>query len=253
METSKPGESMRCVDPAVFNDDYLYFYAERLNDSHSDAETELVWRVLDLMPGMRVLDLACRHGRLANRLAARGCQVTGLDATPLFLDLARRDAKRFGVSVEYMHGDMRDLPWAGEFDRVINWFTAYGYFDDTDNRRVLTEVAKVLKPGGRAAFELNNRDALVRAFLPTTTAQRGDDLMVDRRHFDAKTGRINTERVVLRGGEVRRTAYAVRLFAYTELSDWLYAAGFTEVHGYGDAGGQLALDSRRMIVTALRE
>jgi cyclopropane fatty-acyl-phospholipid synthase-like methyltransferase len=33
--------------------------------------TELIWRLLELEPGMEVLDLACGHGRIANVLAAR--------------------------------------------------------------------------------------------------------------------------------------------------------------------------------------
>src|SRR5262245_54230170 len=123
---------------SVFDEDYLYFYeATRVTDERSDAETELICRLLDLEPGMRVLDLACGHGRISNRLAARGFEVTGLDATPMFLDLARRDAQARGVSVEYVEGDMREIPWADRFDRVINWFTAFGYFDDAGNREVL--------------------------------------------------------------------------------------------------------------------
>jgi cyclopropane fatty-acyl-phospholipid synthase-like methyltransferase len=75
----------------VFDKDYLYFYGPHL-EAVSDAQTETVWRLLKLEPGMEVLDLACGHGRIANRLAQRGVQVTGLDATPLFLEQARRDA-----------------------------------------------------------------------------------------------------------------------------------------------------------------
>ena len=86
----------------LFDQDYLYFYGELLSDERSEAETELLWRLLELEPGMEVLDLACGHGRIANRLAARGCRVTGLDATPLFLDQARRDATDRGVAVEYV-------------------------------------------------------------------------------------------------------------------------------------------------------
>jgi cyclopropane fatty-acyl-phospholipid synthase-like methyltransferase len=74
---------------------------------------ELTWRLLDLRPGMRVLDLACGHGALANRLAARGCQVTGLDSSAVFLDRARADAAAAGVSAEDVAGDMRQIPWAG--------------------------------------------------------------------------------------------------------------------------------------------
>ena len=79
---------------------------------------------------MNVLDLACGHGDLANRLAAHGCRVTGLDSSAVFLARARADAAASGVSVNYVAGDMGQIPWTGRFDRVLNWSTAFGYFDD---------------------------------------------------------------------------------------------------------------------------
>src|SRR5829696_7674972 len=162
MAASEPGFDAE----EVFDEDYLYFYEPVLTAERSDAETELTWRLLDLQPGMRVLDLACGHGRIANRLAARGCQVTGLDATPMFLELARRDAAERGLAVEYVEGDMRQLPWTGHFDRVVNWFTAFGYFDDAGNRQVLGEIARALELGGRVVLDLMNRDWLMREFQP---------------------------------------------------------------------------------------
>lgn len=68
----------------VFDDDYLYFYGPRL-ENVADGDADAIWRLLALDPGMEVLDLACGHGRIANRLATRGARVTGLDATPFFL------------------------------------------------------------------------------------------------------------------------------------------------------------------------
>src|SRR5262252_4438729 len=109
------------VEPAfdgVFDADYLYFYAGMLTDERSDADADLIGRLLDLEPGMTVLDLACGHGRISGRLAGRGCVVTGLDAVSEFLDVARRDADARGVTVEYVRGDMRRLPWTAQFDRV---------------------------------------------------------------------------------------------------------------------------------------
>ncbi|MFD0852597.1 class I SAM-dependent methyltransferase, partial [Actinomadura adrarensis] len=87
-----------------FGDDYLYFFGEMLG-SHPDAEADLIWRLLDLEPGMDVLDLACGFGRIANELAGRGCQVTGLDAVSLLLARARGDAAERGVPVTYVQGD----------------------------------------------------------------------------------------------------------------------------------------------------
>ncbi|MEV5747456.1 methyltransferase domain-containing protein [Actinoallomurus sp. NPDC052308] len=233
----------------LFDDDYLHFFAEPLDD-RADAETDLIWRLLDLEPGMEVLDLACGHGRIANRLAERGCRVTGLDATPAFLERARQDAEARRAPVAYVEGDMRSLPWERRFDRVVNWFTAFGYFDDEDNRRVLTEAARVLAPGGRFAVELNNRDWIIRNFQPASVIERDGDLMIDQRTLDPLTGRAVTERTVVRQGRVRRIPFFVRMFTFTELRDWLLAVGFRTVTGHGDEGGPLTPDSRRMIVVA---
>ena len=237
----------------LFDSDYLYFYESVLSDDRSDAEAEVIWRLLDLQPGMRVLDLACGHGRIANRLAERGCQVTGIDATPLFLERARRDAASRNVTVDYVAGDMRSLPWSHQFDRVVNWFTAYGYFDDAGNRQVLAEIAEALVPGGVVGFDLMHRDWLIREFQPDrVAAERDGDLMIDRTRLDPLTSRAYTERLVLRGGRTRRVRFFVRLFTFTELRDWLTAAGFTAVHGYGDDAAPLTPASRRLIVTGER-
>jgi ubiquinone/menaquinone biosynthesis C-methylase UbiE len=233
----------------MFDEDYLYFYAGPL-DARGDAEAGLIWRLLEAEPGMEVLDLACGHGRIANALAARGCRVTGLDATPLFLDRARHDAAARGVTVTYVEGDMRDLPWTDRFDRVINWFSSFGYFDDAGNRRVLAEVARVLKPGGRFALEMNNRDWVIRQFQPASVDERDGNLLIDRRRFEPLTGRMVTERTVVRDGRVRHVPYFVRMLTFTELRDWLLDAGFTSVAGYSQDGGLLAQDSRRMITVA---
>jgi SAM-dependent methyltransferase len=91
----------------------------------------------------------------------------------IFLRRARADAADRAVSVDYVLGDMRELPWQGRFDRVVSWFTAFGYFDDAQNRQVLAEIARVLKPGGRLGIELNNYPALMRGYLPSVVTEYG--------------------------------------------------------------------------------
>ncbi len=234
----------------VFGADYLFFHAERLGPVASDAEAELAARTAALEPGDEVLDLACGHGRIANRLAARGCRVTGLDAVPLFLDQARADADALGVKVEYLQGDMRELPWTEHFDAVVNWFTAFGYFDDDGNRAVLAEVARALRPGGRFALELNHFPWLMRNFLPTTTVERDGDLLVDRNEFDPLTSRVTVRRTTVRDGRRRDTGFSVRMLTFPELRSWLLVAGFREVTGFGADGGPLTAASPRLIAVA---
>lgn len=250
----------------MYDEDYLYFFAAPPGLSEfaahgpvipgagvpAEAAAELAWRLLELRPGMSVLDLACGHGELANRLAARGCQVTGLDSSAVFLDRACADAAAAGVSVKYVAGDMRQLPWAGLFDRVISWSTAFGYFDDTANRAVLDGIVRVLRPGGRLAMDLDNLPRFLASYSPSrVVAARGNgDMLVDRYHLDALAGRFEAERTVIRSGRTRRVNFVKRLFGFPELRDWLLAAGFTTVAGYGEDALPLTADHQRMVIVA---
>jgi SAM-dependent methyltransferase len=250
----------------MYDEDYLYFFAAPGDlsvfaahgpvvpgtGSSGAAVAELVWRLLDLRPGLSVLDLACGHGELANRLAARGCQVTGLDSSVVFLDRARADAAAAGVSVEYVAGDMRQIPWTGRFDRVINWSTAFGYFSDTTNRAVLDGIVRVLRPGGQLAMDLDNLTTFLASYCPSrvVAARENGDMLVDRYHLDALTSRFEAERTIIRGGRTRRVNFVKRLFGFPELREWLLAAGFTAVSGYGEDGRPLAADHQRMVVVA---
>src|SRR5918994_1203808 len=136
---------MEHVPANVFGEDYLYFYEEWLDDELSDAQAELIWDLLGLSEGDEVLDVPCGHGRIANRLAGRGARVTGVDADTFFLEHARTDAAARGVEVDYVQGDMRELPWSERFDAALNWFTSFGYFDDEGNRAWLGTVHRTLK------------------------------------------------------------------------------------------------------------
>ena len=234
----------------LFDEDYLHFYAGRLADDTSDEETSTVWNLLALGDGAEVLDLACGQGRIANRLAGIGAWVTGLDATPLFLDIGRADARRRGVTVEYVHGDMRSIPWTGRFDAVVNWFTAYGYFDDAQNRAVLTQVRQALRPGGRFLVELIHRDGLLAHWVPATVTEIDDGILIDQREFDPLTGRANARRTIIRHGRARHSSFFTRLFSFTELRDWLHDAGFHTVEGYAGDGTPLTATARRMILVA---
>jgi SAM-dependent methyltransferase len=251
---------------AMYDDDYLYFFAAPPGfsvvaahgpavpgaDVPGEAAADLVWRLLELRPGMDVLDLACGHGDLANRLAARGCRVTGLDSSAVFLDRARADAAAGGISVDYVAGDMRQLPWTDRFDRVINWSTAFGYFDDTTNRAVLDGIAGSLRPGGRLAMDLDNLTRFLASYTPSrvVAARANGDMLVDRYHLDALTGRFEAERTAIREGRARRMRFVKRLFGFPELRDWLLAAGFAEVSGFGEDAQPLTADHKRMVVTA---
>ena len=200
----------------------------------------------------------CRAGSGASPSGSRcaGCRVTGLDASPLFLDRARQDAAAAGVDVSFIQGDMRDLPWTQRFDRLVNWFGSFGFFDDDTNRRVLAGFRRALRPGGRLLIDHLHLPGFVRVMRPgsqpfmNVAGERGDDFMIYRQRFNPLSGRIDAERLVMRDGRVSRHPFSVRPAFFPELRDWLLQAGFARVEAYGDAGGPLTMESLKIIVVA---
>ena len=77
---------------AVFHpENYLYFYEDTLTEERTLKEVDFLVRELALDSPKRILDLACGHGRHANRLAERGHSVVGLDRGRRFLEIAEED------------------------------------------------------------------------------------------------------------------------------------------------------------------
>lgn len=248
---------MSGVGPEVFGEDYLHFYAPLLTEEHNDREVDRILQLLDLPPGARVLDLPCGHGRIANRLAARGLRVTGVDNDEFFLARAREDAATRGVDVDYRAGDMRDPPVEPGFDAALNWFSSFGYFEDDDeNRRCLQALHDALKPGGRLLMEMHDRDALVARIAaagePVFVVETGDDLLIDRAGFDPVSGRSRTERLTVRDGKLRRTSFSVRMPTFPELRAWLRSAGFEDAIALDERGEPFASGARRLVVVATR-
>ena len=64
-----------------------------------------------LRPGMRVLDVATGEGRNAVWMARQGCEVVGIDISPLAIDKARRLAAEAGVQVAFQVADVRQWRW----------------------------------------------------------------------------------------------------------------------------------------------
>jgi len=237
------------VGPEIFDEDYLWFM-EPVLEPRSDDEVALILRLLGLPPGAEVLDAPCGHGRIANRVSSLGYRVVGLDATPLFLDVARSA----GSAVEYVEGDLRAMPFEGRFDAAINWFSSFGYFDDEGNQAVLQGFRRALKPGGKLLIEQASRDFLL-ANLPASgqavwLGERGDDLLIDKVSYDPAAGRSTTERIVVRDGKVRRMHFSLAQPTASELARMLREAGFDDVRALNENGDEFTTRSRRLLMLA---
>lgn len=230
-------------------DDYLYFYEDTLRDEDTPGQVDFLIRELGMREPMRVVDLGCGHGRHANELAARGHEVVGVDLVQKFVDIAGEEAQRRGVSAQYVTGDIRSLPWKEEFDRAICLFDVLGFFRDDENVGVLASAASALRPGGMLCVDVRNRDWMVRNILPVTVLEKGDDLMIDRHHFDTSTGRLVDQRLIVRDGVVKRRPFSIRLYTSSELCLLFEVVGLRVVGAFGSyAGAPISMQSNRMLI-----
>jgi SAM-dependent methyltransferase len=98
--------------------------------------------------GDDVVDVACGTGNAALLAAARGARVIGIDIAPRLLAVARDRAATLGVVVDLREGDLAALPVGDDAaDAVISVF---GVIFAQDPSAALREIARILRPGGRA-------------------------------------------------------------------------------------------------------
>jgi len=97
--------------------------------------------------GDRVLDVACGEGRNSVWLASLGCEVTGIDISPLALAKAGRLADSRGLKIEYKEADIRAWQWqAARFDAVACVFIQFA--EPAQRTRLFEGIETTLAPGG---------------------------------------------------------------------------------------------------------
>ncbi len=187
--------------------------------------------LLALPSGARLLDVPCGQGRHAHLLAEAGFAVDGLDYSPELLAAARRRGTARG-RLTYTRGDMRQLParWGARYDAVLNLFTSFGFFvDPGDDRRVIREFARVLRPGGLLVWHGGSRDGVMARFLAKDWWKtRNGTVVTQERRFDPLSG-VLTIYSSFSGGPRAMPAreHRIRLYTATALSDLMRAEGLT--------------------------
>ena len=210
---------------------------------------------------VRMLDLACGKGRHSRYLAAQGFDVVGLDLSKNSIAFAKQFEQ---LNLTFFQHDMRKPFRINYFDYIFNVFTSFGYFDnDTDNLRILQNVALGLKPHGTFVFDFFNAN-FVRQNLQSNydVTKGGIDFKIQKTiigdrilkkidfHIDERVLHHNSQH---RGSDFHFTEN-VRLFLLADFEKIFAAAGLQIIEKFGS----YQLDpfnintSTRLIIKALR-
>ena len=149
--------------------------------------------VYDGCAGKRVLEYGCGPGSQSFELARRGAKVTGIDISPVAIEIARADAERQGLAIEFAVMNAESTTFAdGSFDLIVGGAILH----HLDLDRAYAELARLLAPGGRAVFiEPLGHNALINLYRKMTPEQRTPDehplLRSDLSHARRAFGHVN--------------------------------------------------------------
>lgn len=152
VSTAKPYKGMG-MEGAVAK-----WYASLTKKSLDDFKALARRTAEQLPPGGSVLEVAPGPGYFAIELAKFGdYSIAGLDISKTFVEIARANAVKAGVQVDFRQGNASGMPFADETFDFVLCRAAFKNF--TEPVGALVEMHRVLKPGGKALIIDLRRDA----------------------------------------------------------------------------------------------
>ncbi|NQT22330.1 MAG: class I SAM-dependent methyltransferase [Candidatus Omnitrophica bacterium] len=214
-----------------FNDIYLTTDARSVcNSALTKKETTLVEKTLKFKKNDSLLDLCGGSGRHSLELAKRGyCDITVLDYSPHLVNLGRKQAKKYGLSIKFKRKDARFTGLkSSNYSAVFVMSNSFGYFqDEKDNLRILKEIYRLLKKGGKTLLDLTDPDYVRRRLKPFSWHKADKDTTVYRNR-EVKGNLIRAREVVVSktNGILRDGSYCERLYNKRKIRHLLKTAGF---------------------------
>lgn len=213
-----------------FDTEYYHLLYSNRNEEEAQQFISRLLDFLQLKKGMKVLDVACGKGRHSKYLAQCGMDVTGIDLSVNSINYAQQFSNE---KLHFTTWDMREPFAENEFDVVVNLFSSFGYFDDSnDDLRAITAMKKAAKKGGFLVLDFLNPEFIVRNLKAREIINRGDIQF----HIQKKVenGFVVKQIDFLANGEEHSYTERVKLIKPDSFKKMFIDAGFTALKTFGD-------------------
>lgn len=191
----------------------------------------------------KILDLMCGNGRIAIPLAKMGYNVTGIDICPLFIEDAKKKAKKHGVlnNTRFIVGDIRKLSEIlkeDSFDAALNVWTSIGYYSEKEDQEMFKTVNRLIKPGGLfLILNCSSKELILQRFARYIYEDFDGLLVLHDNSFNIRNSRLNAKWMFYEQegfdlkflGEVKLN---LRVYCHHEIVKMLENAGWEVVAMY---------------------
>ena len=212
----------------LFQSFYKDVWRKLIPSGLTEAEADFIEDVAKLNGSSKVLDLMCGYGRHSIALAKRGHQITAVDNLPDYIDEIKNIADKETLPITAFTEDVAEMKLYESFDAALCMGNSFATFDHPRALKLLTNVAKAIKPGG--ALIINSwmiAEIAIKFFEAKTWVEVGEyKYLLDNRYLFHPT-RIETDHVVIReDGQIQTLKGIDYIFTFAELEAMLNKAGF---------------------------
>lgn len=217
-----------------FNEIYLITDGRSVCDEVlTRREADLIEKLLDLNKDDRVLDLFGGQGRHSLELAKRGYRdLTVLDYSPYLIKTGKKSARTQNLKIKFYRKDARFTGLKSKtFSVILVMASSFGYFqDEKDDIRVLKEIKRLLKEGGKLLLDLTDADYIKDNLDPLSSHEAGEDIIVCRRRA-LKEDLMKVKEIVIskKTGLIRDGSYSERLYTDRKITNILKDLGYKDI------------------------
>ena len=229
---------------------YLPFL-EKINE-RADHEAMTLSRLLhdrDRDPGSTLLDASCGIGRHSLRLARLGYNVTSIDLSEMYINIAMQTPRAEGGAAKFVCGDiLNPAPILGSrpgFEVIINMFISNGYFVKSGDITMFSKFREIAADNAALIVQTVNRDWVVRNFEPEGMNNGGGLRVIQNRAFEVETSTIlnDWEFGESSSPDIRhKLSMHMRppVYSLHEMMELLEHTGWSVVQTYGTSDAQMS-------------
>jgi len=227
----------------VFDEGYYNIFQIKNN---TEKEIDFLINAIDFKKNDAILDIGCGNGRHLVELYKRGYKKSiGIDLSKPFIDTAVKNNK----NIDFINNDFISYDFKNKkFDKIISFFSGFGYYNDKDNEKYVKKVSELIKKNGIFMLDIFNFIYFIKSYKEGIIYKSGK--IKNKNEFCPKT-LINTSYNTINN---KMYKYKMRLYTIPEIKSMVGKYGMKIIKIYGNyKSDNFHFDSKRSIFVIKKE